>query len=357
MALVVVAKHSRSGESAGPSAAKPLEDLSSSPRARRSGWLAIEGGSDASRKAVGGREASGGSSADSGLAGSGERFRSGRGSGRRGFGAGTGYSGSDPIRAGANIDLDSGVFGDLGQRRGGGLGQTHTSGTGTQEVVKKTDNSTDTTQDDPNAPVLSLPFDKTTQPDKGEGPLVDQNVSCGEDGEGCLFNADSQFAIPDAGNLSGEAGSISFCLQPQWGGTDPSNASLVTLHSNTWENRFSVFKNGSDLRFLLWPNSGIETGVGARIDNWQPGTWHPVTATYGPDPNTGVNMVSLYVDGTLIGQSPYDSSVNLPQSPLYIGSDSPAGSPAALSALKDFQVYNRVLGAGEAVDFAAGCSQ
>jgi hypothetical protein len=82
-----------------------------------------------------------------------------------------------------------------------------------------------------------------------------------------------------------------------------------------------------------------------------------VTATYGPDPNTGMNMVSLYVDGALIGQSPYDSPLNLPDSPLYIGSDSPAGSPAALSALKDFQVYNRVLGEGEALDFAAGCPQ
>jgi hypothetical protein len=366
MALVVVAQHSGSGDSTGSSASKAQEALGSTPRAQRSGWLAVEDGgpgSGAARSGASGGSADGfdtgrESSSDWGLPGSGRRLGPGGGSNRTGFGVG--YSGSDPIQAGANIPADTGLLaGGAAQLTGGGRGQTNASGSGTQELVKKTDNSTstDAAKDDPNAPVLSLPFNDTTQPDKGESPVLDQNVKCGGVGEGCVFDTDSQYAIPDAANLSGDAGSISFCMQPQWSGTDPSNASLVTLHGNTWENRFTVFKNGENLRFLLWPNSGVETGVGAKISSWQPGTWHPVTATYGPDPTTGANTVSLYVDGMLIGQTPYDSEFKLPQVPLYIGSDYPAGSPAAQSSLMNFQAYNRVLAPSEALNFAASCPQ
>jgi hypothetical protein len=59
----------------------------------------------------------------------------------------------------------------------------------------------------------------------------------------------------------------------------------------------------------------------------------------------------------LIGQSPYDSQFNVPQLPLYIGANVPAGSPAAQSSLMNFQAYNRVLDPSEAVNFAAGCPQ
>jgi hypothetical protein len=370
VALMVVAKNSRSRDSTGPLAPKTLEALSSTPHAQRSGWLAVEGGgpagaaarsggSDASGGSLGERDASGESSADSGLRGSGRSVASRRGWGRGGAGTSAGYSGSGPISAGASVEAESGLLAGAGKLPGGGRGQANASGSGTQELVKKTDNSasTDPTEDDPNAPVLSLPFDDTTQPDKGESPILDQNVKCGGVGEGCVFDTNSQYAIPDAANLSGDAGSISFCMQPQWTGTDPSNAALVSLHSNAWENRFTVFKNGDNLRFLLWPNSGIEAGVGAKISSWQAGTWHPVTATYGPDPTTGVNMVSLYVDGMLIGQTPYDSEFKLPQVPLYIGSDYPTGAPAAQSSLMNFQAYNRVLDSSEAANFAAGCPQ
>jgi hypothetical protein len=365
MALVLLTKQSRRGDSTAASAPKTLEASTSTPRAQRSGWLAIEGGQPAgaaarsggqaetSRGAADGVDARRESSPDWDLPGSGRRGGSGRGSDSSGSGA---SAGSDPIRAGVNVPADTGPLAGAGQPLGSARGQTNAPGTGTEEVVKKTDNPADAAPEDPNAPILDLPLHDTTQPNKGESPILDENVSCGGVGQGCVFDSDSRFGIPDAANLSGDAGSISFCMQPQWAGTDPSNADLVDL-GNTWENRLKLFKNGNGLRFLLWPNSGVEAGVGAKIDSWQPGTWHPVTATYGPDPNTGTNMVSLYVDGMLIGQSPYDSQLNLPQLPLYIGENVPAGSPAAQSSLMNFQAYNRVLGPNEAANFAGSCPQ
>lgn len=113
------------------------------------------------------------------------------------------------------------------------------------QLVQKDDKPANAGAEDPNGPVLSLPFDKSTEPDKGNAPAINENVACGGAGEGCVFDTDSQFAIPDAGNLSGEAGSISFCLQPQWGGNDMSNAGLVDLQTpNMRENRFNVPRRG-----------------------------------------------------------------------------------------------------------------
>lgn len=59
----------------------------------------------------------------------------------------------------------------------------------------------------------------------------------------------------------------------------------------------------------------------------------------------------MYLDGVLVGQQPYDGQLDVPQRPLYIGSDLPGGAP------KSFQSYNRVLPPDEAANFAAGCLQ
>jgi hypothetical protein len=363
MASVLVTKHFRGADSTNTAAPKTLEALTSAPRAQHSGWLASEdeGAAARSQRLSGkGHAAGGGPSGEHGFSADWAShdaragMAAGRGWGGSSSGASGGYSDSNAIHAETSAPVESGGVAKAGQPSRDAHGQT---GTGTEEAVKKTDTSADGEPADPNAPVLSLPFDKTTEPDKGESPILDENVKCGETGEGCVFDTNSRFAIPDAANLSADAGSISFCMQPQWAGTDQSNADLVDLHGNTWENRFKLFKNDNGLRFLFWPNSGVETGVMAKIDNWTPGTWHPVTATYGLNPDTGVNMVSLYVDGTLIGQSPYDSEFNLPQAPLYIGEDVPSGSPGAQSSLMNFQVYNRVLSPDEAISFAGGCPQ
>ncbi|MFI5397555.1 MAG: LamG-like jellyroll fold domain-containing protein [Candidatus Binatia bacterium] len=369
--LLVVKQFGGADSSVSPTPRGGAESLASASRTERDGWTAREdaqSGANADVAAGARRSASGAENPGRGGGftggGHGSAFtRSGVDRGARVMGDGlgstldSGSSASEPISAAASVAAAPVPAGGLGPSHDT-REQTGSRETGNQQIVQKNDKSANAAPEDPNAPVLSLPFDKSTEPDKGNAPAVNENVTCGGVGEGCVFDTNSRFAIPDAGNLSGEEGSISFCLQPQWSGADPSNADLVDLHTpNAWENNLKIFKNGNGLRFLLWPNSGIETGVAAKIDAWQAGQWHPVTATFGSDPNTGANTVSLYVDGVLVGQQPYDGQFQIPQQPLYIGDNVPAGSPAARSSLMNFQAYNRVLGPDEAANLAAGCPQ
>lgn len=372
--LVLAAKHFRSADSTSAAAPKTLEALTSTPRAQHSGWLASEDGGAAgagggaaarsSRLSEGGGAAAGGPSAErgsssdwaSGDAGAG--MAAGQGWGGDGSGASAGYSESSPIHAETNASAEAGGVARAGQSLGNAQGQANAPGSGTEEVAKKTDNPADAASGDPNAPVLSVPLDKSTESATGDQAIVSENVACGGSTEGCAFNTDSQFAIPDAAGLTGEAGTISFCLQPQWAGDADMNAGLVDLQTpNIWENHLKIFKNGQFFRFSIWPNSGIESGVAANISGWQPGQWQPVTVTFGPDPTTGANMASMYLDGALIGQAPYDGQLEVPQQPLYIGSDMPGTEPSANGSLMNFQAYNRVVTPDEAANFAAGCPQ
>jgi len=195
---------------------------------------------------------------------------------------------------------------------------------------------------DPDGLVLSLPFDNSTQPDKGDPNVVEQGVQI-QPGEGANFALDSQFVVPNGGNISGEAGTVSFWVQPGWVGGEANDASLVQLRNqNVWENRLQIFKNGRYLRFLLTDSAGIESNIGATIDAWQPGDWHHVTATWGD------GMQSFYVDGKLIGQVSLQGQLDVrPGTPLYVGSDVPEGIPAANGTLSQFKVYNRPLGPDE----------
>ncbi len=369
--LILVTRHFRSADDAGPGALQArVETLGSTPRAQHGGWLASEdehgarsaNPSKKDQNAIGGPDAldlEGGSATGSGSARTRYAGDPGtRASGGSGFGSGH----SDSLATAPDVNVPAAPVSGAG----GGLPshdmrkQTESQGSGPQELAKKSDQPSTTGAEDPNAPALSVSFDKTTQPETADTvPAIDQNVQCGGSGEGCTFNTDSKFAIPDAGNLSGDTGSISFCLQPQWGGGDMTNAGLMNLQTpNMWENHLKIFKNGEYFRFSIWPNSGVESGVSAKINNWQPGQWHPVTVTFGPDPTTGVNTASMYLDGTLIGQQPYDGPINIPQQqPLYIGSDLPGGEPTAGGSLMNFQAYNRILQPDEAANFAGNCPQ
>jgi hypothetical protein len=363
--LLVVKQFRGPDSSAPPTPSDSVESLAPASRTERGGWVARE---DAHSGATAGarRSASGGENRDpqGGLAEGGhdsafERRGVDRGTWVTGDGLGSNLeprsAASAPIAVEADVPAVSGAVSSLGQASRGTREQ---KGPQDNQLVQKNDKPADAAAEDPNAPVLSLPFDKSTAPDKGDQPAVNENVACGGVGEGCVFDTNSRLAIPDAGNLTGEAGSISFCLQPQWGGNDISNAGLVDLETpNVWGNRLKIFKNREYFRFSIWPNSGAESGVSAGISGWQPGQWHPVTVTFGPDPNTGVNTASMYLDGALVGQQPYDGQFDVPQQPLYIGSGLPGGEPAAGGALKSFQAYNRVLPPDEAANFAAGCPQ
>jgi hypothetical protein len=191
---------------------------------------------------------------------------------------------------------------------------------------------------DDNGLVLSLPLENSTTPDKGGvDPVVQEGIAF--DSQGTKFSADSQFVIPNAGNINPQAGTISFWIQPDWQGSDQTDASLVQLREqNTFENRMQITKNGEFLRFIFADNTGMESGAGYQINNWQPGDQHLVTATWGDA------LTTLYVDGQKVGQQPYSGQLEVkPGTPLYIGSDYPGQQPGAQATLSQFQVYNRPL--------------
>jgi len=219
-----------------------------------------------------------------------------------------------------------------------------------QPAVQAGDSSKSDNPDD-QGPVLSIPFDNSGLPDKGDtGPIAEQGITF--DSHGATFPTDAQFAIPDAGNLgTAEAGTISFCLRPQWGGDETAtDASLVNLHTNTFENRLQIAKNGQYLRFLMADNTGRESGAGLNISGWQAGQSHLVTASWGQA------LSSLYVDGQLVGSQTYQGEVQIPPgTPMYIGSDVAGGNPGARAALSDFQVYNRVLPADAVANLWTNC--
>lgn len=227
---------------------------------------------------------------------------------------------------------------NLGGTQGGG---------GTAQGTDTTADANDVPAD--GGPVLSLPFEGSTEPDRGDAAVFEQGVTF-DSGEGAVFSTDSQFVVPNGGNISGDAGTVSFWMQPQWEGGDESNASLVQLRNqNVWENRLQVFKNGRYLRFLLTDSSGLEHNIGATIDSWQPGEWHQVTATWGEA------LQSFYVDGKLVGQVTVDGQLNVqPGTPLYIGSDLKGGVPGANGAISQFQVYNRPLAPNEVNNLVLG---
>jgi Concanavalin A-like lectin/glucanases superfamily len=200
---------------------------------------------------------------------------------------------------------------------------------------------------DPNAPVLKLSFDGTTQPDAGPAPEVDKNITF-DNGNGATFSTNSQLALPDLGGLDPQQGTIAMQIQPDWNGSDPGNASLIQAHSdNIWENRLQIFKNNQYLRFMITPDSGVEAGVGIDISNWQQGQQHAIAMSYGQDPVSGANTLSVYVDGQLAGTTNYDGNFNPPpNTPLFVGSDYTNGEPGANAVISNLQAYKSVLSAG-----------
>ena len=100
-------------------------------------------------------------------------------------------------------------------------------------------------------------------------------------------------------------------------------------------------------------SAGQESNIGATIDDWNPGDWHHLAATWGQN-DAGQLMQSFYVDGRLIGQVPVQGQFNVrPGTPLYIGSDLPQGIPGANGAISQVQAYGRPLDASEIANQAS----
>ncbi len=162
------------------------------------------------------------------------------------------------------------------------------------------------------------------------------------------FPADSRLQIEDAKNIiSGEAGTISFWLQPQWDGSDQTSGTLVQLgNAEAKQNALEIFKDGQSLHLSLADNSRTQVETSSLIDTWRYGEQHLVTATWGQ------GAVAFYIDGRLVGQQPFAGQLDVPpQTPLDIGSGYPDATTLP-GVLSDFRMYKRTLGANEVADQA-----
>ena len=196
---------------------------------------------------------------------------------------------------------------------------------------------------DPNDPVLEISFEEDTTPEKGaSAPIVDDVVDTIE-GEGTVFDVNSQFAVPNAGNARSEAGTVSFFIKPEWGEDDKGDANLVQLSTpNVWENRLEIVKNGDYLRYMFIDDSGKEVGASIRINEWELGQEHLVAATW-EEVEDGDNKIAFYVDGRKVGENSYPGSFKVPQNrPLYIG-NSHRGLTGARSIISQFKVHGTAL--------------
>lgn len=348
LAVVIVVNHFRSDDAAesarGPTRMAKLADRAI---AERSGGRVDSGeagsrGGDAPGSAggsgagIGGREAG-----PEGARGSAAVIVGGRRAA-----SGVGVSGSSAgIGADGTIRLDAPRDAAVKFERPGGLGGGTGGGTvRTSQTGAPVDVLGQGKEEDPNGPKLSLSFKGTADPETGEAPILQEGITLTEDG--AKFDADARFALPNPG-LTGEAGTFSFNVQPDWSGPEETDASLVQFRNpNDWNDRIQITKNGQYLRFIFTDDTGNESGAGIAI-RWNAGEQHQVTATWGEDPVTGQKLASLYVDGRLAGQSPYYGNFNPPNGPLYIGSDLPGGGPGARGTISDFKAYDRRLAPDE----------
>jgi hypothetical protein len=145
-----------------------------------------------------------------------------------------------------------------------------------------------------------------------------------------VFSTTSQVQVPDAANITGEAGTVSFWLKPEWGPTSQDDATFVQLGDSSMQ----VVKNVNFLRFEYLDSNGTENGLGTNIGEWQSDQWRQVTATW-----TGGNL-SLYVDGQLISQNRYQNPpVFGEETKLLVGSD--FSGPVAPGQVSNLTVLNR----------------
>jgi hypothetical protein len=161
--------------------------------------------------------------------------------------------------------------------------------------------------------VLSVTSTEDTQ-DASQASDVHESKS-GQDG--IEMTPNSVLAFPDAGNVNGDAGTISVDFTNNWGGADESNNTLVQIREpNQWNDRFELVKNGKYLRFIITDNTGVERDISYNVDSWVAGERHQVTPTWGN------GEMGLYVDGRLVGSNSYPGTLEIRAgTPMYLGSE------------------------------------
>ena len=156
--------------------------------------------------------------------------------------------------------------------------------------------------------------------------------------DGIKFTDGSQLTFAQAGGASGESGTITFDVEPEWSGGDATDNSLVQIRNeNEWANRLQLVKNGRFLRFILADDTGREADISVPIDEWQPGQPHSVTASWGD------GQTSLFIDGRLAGSNTYQGAFNIaPTTPLHLGSDFPSSDYGGANAtIRGFTLFKK----------------
>lgn len=192
---------------------------------------------------------------------------------------------------------------------------------------------------DPSQPVLSL-FDG-----KGEALAADAKIAKGvafED-DGARFSPDSELAIPIAGKITGEAGSISFWVRPESEETNTENASLVQLRSHyQFADRLQVWKDGASVRMVFADSTGTESGAMYASPSWAQDEWRLVEVTWGEGEN------ALYINGELVGKSQFEGQFRVrPDTLLHIGSNYAEDPRGLTGTINQFRVYDRTRDADE----------
>lgn len=201
--------------------------------------------------------------------------------------------------------------------------------------------------------VLSVPLNREfgTIAEDATAPVIEQDLQLADDGVGVKFDKDSVLAFPNAGNITGDSGSITFEFVPEWEGGEVGDYSFVNVRNpNDPANLLRIYKNGRYLRFLFADSSGRERNVGFDMMGWEPGEPHRVTATWGD------NETRMYVDNRLAGRNTYNDPFEIrPGTPMYVGSDVPQAPPTGAGAtISNIQVFGRALGQDEVSSLPIG---
>lgn len=222
-------------------------------------------------------------------------------------------------------------------RRGGGVTARAPADDWPEEAVDVVDPAD---QREPDAGEVLTLFEGDPAVSQAEAVVEDEVVI---DEDGGSFNADSEYAVPMAGRMGGESGTISFWVRPDGETSDIDNASLVQLRSqNEWANRLQIWKDGSNIRLVFSDGGGIESGASYGSDAWAPDEWRMVTATWGD------GMTALYVNGQLAGTSQYETPFTiLPKTMLHVASNYRDDPRSLTGDVNQFRVYNRVLSPDE----------
>jgi hypothetical protein len=171
------------------------------------------------------------------------------------------------------------------------------------------------------------------------------------------LNSETFFPDPDSDfaalAFTANAGTMSFCLQPQWNDRDTNTQSIISTPDNA-ANRVQIARTGDALQFTLAGPNGVASTAAAPVASWHPGERHLVTATWGG------GKTQIYVDGRLADQQTYQGQfggqlVLDPNNPLTVGAPGTDNISGAGGSLSQLQIRDRQLGEADISAMATDC--